>query len=255
MQDSGSILEGISSGDIEKKMRMLDLVLVVDVSGSMGPCIQNLVANLYGLVAEVEKGEGMSSKGMPVRVDWRIAIVGHQSEHQGKTSILFLNLTNDLKRIQDALSKLVGRVTGSEATLHAMDWAMDNVQWRGQSGYRRFLAVFTDEPVQTGDVEGINEQTADQFERKLHNFNLFLVAPFETDTSTPMSYGRLKSGGFTKGAQNVPGARAEDWQSIDFKQLTDRLGKTLTMAGGSDMDQAVQADVFGLASGYRVEQL
>ncbi len=226
------------------KNRVFDLVLVVDMSGSMAPCINNLHGNLNALISALQKYQGGGAGS--TAVDLRVGIVGHRSKsHDGKIDIVLLDLmpAAEESRLTSALKEVVQQPSGSEATLHAMDWAMDNITWThfgGDAMYqRKMLAVFTDEPVEGGDLTGMNETSLELFQKKLLAFNVFLVAPLQ-DAGRPIGYSMLLAHEFIKGQFDVPDENA--WASIDFKTLLEKIGKTQTKSAA---DLGVQKNVFG----------
>jgi hypothetical protein len=242
------------------KNRMLQVALVVDVSDSMQPCINNLTDNLRLIVDEIQKGEGQTTTGQGVGIDYQIAVVGHQSRHDGNTQLFVLGFKgpSEIDKVRDAVNGLAARVSGSEATLHAMDWAMDNLAWERELPLvRKFLVVFTDEPVSGGDMKGISDDSRKKFLRKLFNYSLFVVAPVESDTTKPIGFGELKGFGFCKGYQNVAGASPADWAQINFGELLKRIGKTVTTVALSEELTSVpeERDVFGTQQQYNVIRL
>ena len=234
--------------DAAKQNRMMDLVLVIDTSGSMEPCIQSLVSSISGLTKTLVSSQGVNTVGNAVMLDQQIGIVAHDS-----TTFRVMKSTPfpaDLAKVEAALGLLAGGIGGDEATLHAMDYAMDGPFWRpGQ--HRRCLVVFTDEPVSGGLATGITQQSIDKFKAKLGGVSLFFVGPIE-DATAPFGYKALAAMGCTKGTVNIPDASSNAWQTIDFSKLMDKIGKTLTQAGAAEAGVQTSPDVFGNRASFRI---
>ncbi len=209
--------------------RLVDVALIIDLSQSMRPCIRNLAEHLDTFVSGLRHYEVKVATGRVV-LDAQIAIVGHRATH-GKIIELFVQpFTQDLARTCRSLGQLAdlaGR--RSEATLHAVDWAIDHLDWR-EGEHRRTLAVFTDERVSTGDLTGVTAETVPHFLEKLFGFTLFLAAPVTRSDRAPVTYAELAKMSFCKGHYEVRGARDAEWAKVDYGALLDGLAKSASLA-------------------------
>lgn len=250
-----------------KSLRAVDLVLIVDASGSMSPCIDMLVSKLGVLVDEICKGNAHDSRGNPTQIDPRFGLVAHSSNHGGMTNIYKVDLvgTADISVIKSGLqhaSRIATETGLSEATLHAMDWAMDNISWR-TGGHRKMMAVFTDEPISGGDLEGVTPESLLALQAKLSQFSFYLITPEDNvpgaDTATVAAYSWLRrvSGccGAFSASELVRGSTAADWAQLDFSAIMAKIGQTATAKSRGVDGKPMQRDVFGCQGRYRVESI
>lgn len=250
-----------------KALRAVDLVLIVDASGSMSPCIDMLVSKLGVLVDEICTGRAQDSRGNPTQIDPRFGLVAHSSNHGGMTSIYKVDLvgTADIGAIKSGLqraSKIATETGVSEATLHAMDWAMDNISWR-TGGHRKMMAVFSDEPISGGDLEGVTPESLLALQAKLGQFSFYLITPEDVvpgaDDTTVAAYSWLRrvSGccGAFSASELVRGSTPADWAQLDFSTIMAKIGQTATAKSHGVDGKPVQRDVFGCQGRYRVESV
>lgn len=133
----------------------VDIVLVVDASGSMSPCFAGL-ANHLGSLLEPLQGYGFAVRfglvthqvlgSPPVTIqtlagDHR-AIYGGQSQGQ-----LF---TSDPKEVKKLLADTCSITNGDERSLVALDCALD-FPFGPISSTVRVVAMFSDEPIESGN--------------------------------------------------------------------------------------------------------
>jgi hypothetical protein len=61
-----------------KRKGVVDLVFILDATGSMAPCIEAVKRNIRAFIATLAAGSGREPNGSPAVIDWRIRIVGYR---------------------------------------------------------------------------------------------------------------------------------------------------------------------------------
>jgi len=142
-----------------KTKGVADIVFMVDISGSMAPCIDALRANIEAFIDSLSKGE--TNNAPPVR-DWRGKIVGYRDVEAAQSEGIqwiedapFVRDTSQLKA-QLAALKAEGGGDEPESLLDALfkiasmeaspkgSQTEDPNKWRYRSDAARVIIVFTD---------------------------------------------------------------------------------------------------------------
>ncbi|MDB5685048.1 MAG: hypothetical protein JWM75_2746 [Sphingomonas bacterium] len=142
-----------------KTKGVADIVFVVDISGSMAPCIDALRQNIEAFVDSLSRGD--ANNAAPVK-DWRAKVVGYRdlesAESEGLPWIvdnLFVRDTGELKAQLAALDANGGgdepeslldtlyKVATMEATAKGAQ-TIEPGKWRYRSEAARVVVVFTD---------------------------------------------------------------------------------------------------------------
>jgi von Willebrand factor type A domain len=144
-----------------KTKGVVDLVLVVDVSGSMSTCIDALRKNIENFVDSLSRGDG--NNVAPVR-DWRGKVVGYRdiesADAEGLPWLIDNDFVRDVGALKAQLAALKADGGGDEpeslldtlykvATMAASPkgaQAEDPRAWRYRSDAARVVVVFTDAP-------------------------------------------------------------------------------------------------------------
>jgi hypothetical protein len=142
-----------------KTKGVVDLVFVVDVSGSMAPCIDALRKNIEAFIESLSRGDG--NNVAPVR-DWRGKVVGYRdietSESEGLPWMEDSAFVRDVSVLKSQLTKLKASGGGDEpeslldtlfkvASMQASlkgSQSEDPDKWRYRSDAARIVIVFTD---------------------------------------------------------------------------------------------------------------
>ena len=142
-----------------KTKGVADLVFVVDVSGSMAPCIDALRKNIEAFIDSLSKGDG--NNVAPVR-DWRGKVVGYRdiesAESEGLPWIVDNPFVRDVAALKSQLGALKAEGGGDEpeslldtlfkvASMPATpkgSQTEDPEKWRYRSDAARVVIVFTD---------------------------------------------------------------------------------------------------------------
>jgi len=216
---------------------VIDIVFLIDVSGSMAPAIRELIANIDTFVDNID----------PKKVrDYRIKI-GSFSDLEVDIPEVAMNLnrpwrenpktTQSTKLIKDDLQEcvtLVEKYYGGgdepESSLDAINKAIDLFKepWSKRT---RVIVLFTDATAKPLRVEGLNESDSllsliNKIQEE--HINLFLYAPvfkyYQTLSKEAMNKVSYE-------AINESGERpVEALKSLDFERVLEILGKTVSQA-------------------------
>jgi hypothetical protein len=143
----------------EKTKGVADIVFVVDISGSMAPCIDALRQNIETFVGSLSSGD--ANNAAPVK-DWRAKVVGYRdieaAESDGLPWIVDNQFVRDPAELKSQLAALQANGGGDEpeslldtlykvATMEATAKGAQTVEpgkWRYRSDAARVVVVFTD---------------------------------------------------------------------------------------------------------------
>jgi len=143
----------------EKTKGVADIVFVVDVSGSMAPCIDALRQNIETFVESLSSGD--ANNAAPVK-DWRAKVVGYRdieaAEGEGLPWIVDNQFVRDPAELKSQLAALQANGGGDEpeslldtlykvATMEATAKGAQTIEtgkWRYRSDAARVVVVFTD---------------------------------------------------------------------------------------------------------------
>ena len=142
-----------------KTKGVADIVFVVDVSGSMAPCIDALRSNIEAFVDSLSRGD--ANNAAPVK-DWRAKVVGYRdlesAEKEGLPWIVDNPFARDTASLKSQLAALTAAGGGDEpeslldalykiASMEAVpkgSQTIDPGKWRYRSDAARVVVVFTD---------------------------------------------------------------------------------------------------------------
>jgi hypothetical protein len=143
----------------EKTKGVADIVFVVDISGSMAPCIDALRQNIETFVGSLSSGD--ANNAAPVK-DWRAKVVGYRdieaAESEGLPWIVDNDFVRDPAELKGQLAALQANGGGDEPeslldtlyTVATMEATAKGAQsqepgkWRYRSDAARVVVVFTD---------------------------------------------------------------------------------------------------------------
>jgi len=217
----------------------VDVVLVIDTSGSMSPCLDQLRQHLGALLQPLQ--------GFSYRV--RFGLVGLSHGHlyllppsvslaslydKGSQEVFF---TEDTSQIVQRLGQL--ETGGDEDNLLALDVALDH-PFGPLSTTKRVIALFSDEPLEGGMrrkvdlLEGIP-----RIVEKLHarRVKLFCAMPY-SDAAQALSE--------ANGSEIEDVADDAGLASVDFKTLLEQMGKSISVSSvQSGAEEHYQRALFG----------
>ena len=130
-----------------------DIVICLDVTGSMGPCLEQLKAHLGTFIAELEAPREVQG-GAQVKVsDWRLRLVPYRDLEE-PADVAFPGLIDDFpfctttaefqSQLSDPRCKANKGGKEPESALDAIYSAVKNSPWRPEKEAHRFVILFTD---------------------------------------------------------------------------------------------------------------
>jgi hypothetical protein len=149
-----------------KRKGVVDLVFVLDATGSMAPCIEAVKRNIRAFIATLAAGTGRAPNSASAAIDWRIRIVGYRDANYSPDWLLdnpFVRSVDEAHAQLDALEVGDG---GDEPeslleAIHAVcstpeserGNAEDPKRWRHRREACRVVVILTDasfHPVMAG---------------------------------------------------------------------------------------------------------
>lgn len=211
----------------------VDVVLVIDTSSSMAPCIEQLKAHLRDLVRPMQGhvarvrfgvvalsassagGENLTYRVESLAGDWRAT---NAALYGPATQVTLL--TEDSGKVLAFLDSL--RVTGDEDNLLALDFALD-YPFGPVADTKRVVALFSDEILENGVVGGAPLDSLPKIIEKLHarRIKLFCAVPF-SDAAQQL--------GEANGAEIEAVQGDAGLSSVDFSALLGQMGKSISVA-------------------------
>ena len=148
---------------------VVDLVFVIDATGSMAPCIDAVKRNIQGFMATIgTSGEGANANSGGRVIDWRVRVVGYRDAVCDEEWLIqnpFVRTTEEVHKQLDALHAEGGgdepesllEAIYAVATLAESDRGAveDPMRWRHRRQAARIVVVLTDasfHPEMTGGV-------------------------------------------------------------------------------------------------------
>ena len=208
----------------------MDIVICIDATGSMKPCIEELKNNLKNFIDSLRVHFGESQ----ITPDWRARIICYRDldvDAEALKEFPFVNTEEELKNQIDQI-EAKGGGDEPESALDALYTAIAKSKWR--DNVLHAVILFTDatakgelheKTVEPGQNRGIgtviNAFIADKYSK------LFIYAPEHS------VYDNLKmipgSNVYYVGSPEDPSVY-EGLKNLDFRNLLEQLGKTLTVS-------------------------
>ncbi len=208
----------------------VDLVLVIDTSSSMRPCIdqlknhlKELIKPMQGHVARVRFGlVGMSASSTQEGVSYRAETLAGTSEsigwlYGGSSQHEFL--TDDTAKVLERLDSLT--VGGDEDNLVALDIALDH-PFGPVSTTKRVVALFSDEKLEAGAQRTAIKEFIPRIVEKLHarRIKLFCAMPY-SDAAQQLSEAN---------GSEVEDVGGQGLAGVDFRTLLGQMGKSISVS-------------------------
>lgn len=237
-----------------------DVVFVVDASGSMRTCFDQLRANIRKFV-EPFREEGFDSLRLGLlaysaNIDrtarkciYRNIVVGGEGVHAMKAlygaapardDLFFTRSKDGAVDVETFMRRLDGiRCKGDEDTVFALDCAAD-FPFGPLESTRRVVVLFTDEKVEDGvlGLESVGENFA-RLEKVMgkivdRHVGLYAFAPASPATDLMSEFSRVYM-------TAVPEFRPEatgTWANVDFGRILEMMGRTVSssLSGGREQD-------------------
>jgi hypothetical protein len=225
----------------------VDLVLVIDTSVSMRPCIEQLklhlkelIAPMQGYVKNVRFGlVGLSASSCDNRISYRLSTMAGGTESWDwlySRGSQYEFLTHDTNKVIKKLNDL--SVSGDEDNLLALDMALDH-PFGPISTTKRVVALFSDEKLETGVQQSKVIDYIPKIVEKLHarRIKLFCAMPY-SDGAQQLSE--------ANGSEIEDVGGGQGLAMVDFKALLGQMGKSISVSGlQSSPDEHYQPALFG----------
>ena len=223
----------------EKVRGVVDVVFLIDATGSMGGCIDAVKKNIDTFFDTMTSTEG---NGSPVK-DWRAKVVGYRDVDADGSDWLVNNpFTKDLGELRSQLSSISAQGGGDEPeslldalyTLITMgetdpqETTFDPYKWRAKRAAARVIVIFTDASFKTTmsipEARGLDIETVfNEIEGKRIILSIFApdMSCYDTLSEAPRSEYTKASGGGLSSVTSDPGA---------FTKLMQQLAKSVSQS-------------------------
>jgi hypothetical protein len=201
-----------------------DIVFCIDATGSMGPCIESVLANIDAFVRSLET----SMPNNPV--DWRARVIVYRDFSVDADGLVnsfdFVNTANALKAQLDSI-QASGGGDEPESTLDVMWYAIKASKWRTTGAVHKVIVVFTDAtPIPNLNARTLSElRVIDDLEALKEKImedriKLFMFTQRHPIYDEISKWSRVDIQQF----DNAVAALA----TIDFKPIMEKIGKTVS---------------------------
>lgn len=239
-----------------------DVLFVLDASGSMRPCFDQLKTHIKQFV-EPFKVAGFASLRLgllaysanknrekhtmvyrnmflcPDSVDNMSILYGNPDEASRKFFTSSSNIEVGVAQFTQRLDQI--KCKGDEDTLFALDCAGD-FPFEPLNTTRRVIILFTDERIEEGvsgrESLGRNKETFDKVMEKITNdrhISLYYFGPKSEVTNDMEDYNRVF---FTDViAEQDRHSDTETWDNLDMEQILEKLGKNISESAVSATDE------------------
>jgi len=226
-------IEGSQDGFVSSKNRV-DIVFVIDNSGSMSSVIEGVKKHIDTFVTSLETNANK-------QIDFRIGFVMHGNER-----ILVKNFTDSVADFKQAMERTRQYETGwDEFGLPAIDIAAD-FPWEEKR--HKFVIIFTDEDVNGGHLPDIQLEKFPELLSKLEALRIKIYYLGVDSTN----YREFKK---------IPGTYYEpndDFESVNFSRLLEKIGKSVSQASGVALqggNKGFAKDLYNAKNYVKIESL
>jgi hypothetical protein len=225
----------------------IDLVLVIDTSVSMRPCIELLKQHLRELIQPVQGQTvkirfglvGLSASSRKDGIVYRTQTLAGDSDSLGSLygdSSQTEFLSNDSSRVIARLDSLT--VSGDEDNLLALDIALDH-PFGPVASTKRVVALFSDEKLEAGVQKSAVNAYIPRLIEKMHarRIKLFCAMPYSNGAQLLSE---------ANGSEIEDRAGGQGLASVDFKTLLGQMGKSISVSslqGG--LEERYERALFG----------
>lgn len=227
------VIEGSQNGPATSKNKV-DIVFVVDNSGSMSDVIEGVKNHIHTFVTSLEANANN-------KIDYRIGFVMH-----GNSAILIKDFTTSAGDFQQAMQNTKNHDTGyDEFGLPAIDVAAD-FPWEEKR--HKFIIVFTDEDVDGGSEPQYQLSKYDELLSKLEALKIKI-------------YYLGADGAYYSKLKRVPGTHYEPnntFEHVNFSELLNKIGKSVSQASGVGLQGGhinVSKDIYDVESYVQIVNL
>lgn len=258
--ETGPVAEHGPAPDATVVGKCADVVFVIDASGSMRECFDQLRTNIRKFV-EPFREEGFDSLRLGLlaysaNIDrtvkkciYRNIVIGGEGATAMKSlygsvpprgEMFFTGSKNGAVDTDSFMRRLDGvRCKGDEDTVFALDCAAD-FPYGPLESTRRVMVLFTDEKIEDGVLKqesvGENLSQVEKVMKKIvdRHISLYVFAPASPVSDMMSEFSRVF-------LTNVPEFRPEatdTWANIDFARVLEMMGKQVSssLSGGNERD-------------------
>lgn len=232
----------------------VDLVFLIDVTGSMQPCIDGLKNNIKEFFNTLQGGD--ANNPAPIK-DWRAKVVGYR-DYEDDPSTWYED--NDFTRDVDTLYRQLDALEASgggdmpESLLDALctiakaescdvQEAENPKKWRYRKNAARAVIAFTDAPFkETMSAPGCEGGTVDDVINAVMDARILLtvITPYKDDTGAVMD--GMNTLAEADKAEYIPLRDGDESVSLDrFAEDKDRLVNTLKKLAAT-LSRSVQTE-------------
>ena len=225
-----------------------DFVFCLDASASMAPCFDAVRTHLVSLI----EGLGPASQ---VHWDIRFDFVAYSaSELNGQhifihrsvfnedlRTALYLTqsgrlFTTDVELLREQLGRV--RVSGDEASLVALDFALD-MPWRDAAGCHRAVILMTDEPFERGIFQAEQRARLSDLITKIQTLRvmLYMVTP-ESETFSKLAE-------VDRCEHVIVDSQGDGLSRVDYRELLSYVGKSVSVSSLQATPGRGQRALFG----------
>jgi hypothetical protein len=209
----------------------IDLVLVIDTSVSMRPCIELLKQHLRELIQPVQGQAaklrfglvGLSASSQDGSIVYRPQTLPGNND---SVSWLYDN-ASQAEFLSDDTAKVIARldsltVSGDEDNLLALDIALDH-PFGPVASTKRVVALFSDEKLEAGVQRNASNALIPRLVEKLHarRIKLFCAMPYSNAAQQLAE---------ANGSEIEDLAGGQGLASVDFKTLLGQMGKSISVS-------------------------
>lgn len=189
----------------------VDIVFVVDISGSMEPVIEGVKENINKFVNSLKDNVNNP-------IDYRLGLVLENCE-----TFYIKDFTTSIDEFKNALNQF-SATEYDEFTLPAIDMAAD-FPW--DENRHKFIIIFTDEDVETGCNPEVQLEKYDMLIDKLNSLHIKLYyLGIHSD-----NYEKLKLVNDTYYEPH------EDYNSVDFSELLIKVAKSVSQSSNTNLQK------------------
>jgi uncharacterized protein YegL len=211
----------------------VEIVLLIDSSGSMRPCFDGMRQHLNDLLSPLKQSNFKVRFGLVAYAAWRdrldtvythvfvggsgLQMIRNLYSGQGQPTDYFTEDPSQIIRILGGLTP-----QGNEDTLVALDIAAD-FPFGPAKSTRRVIALFTDERLEDGVDGSSSISKLPELVMKLQQrrIQLFAAAPFSDGLEVLATIDR---------AEIEPVEGGDGLKSLDFRKLLAQMGKSISVA-------------------------
>jgi hypothetical protein len=237
--DANKKENGIPQINLKKIRGVADIVLLIDSTESMKPCIDGLKQNIKEAFIKVLEGGGAGGGQRPLQaIKWRARVISYRDVTADGDKWIeltngFVEKADDLRAQLDAMIAMGGG-DPEETALDAIYMAIKDTKWRDKYEAHKYILLFSDADTKGTMHEGVVEQDESlEIDHLIHllvmnRIKVYAVVP-ETDNYKKLLNKLPKSITMyvgKPGEENV----YQGLQNQNYQKLLEALAKTVSQS-------------------------